>query len=214
MPCWLYAQTAATEDLSCRNGGFPALDNDIGLAKVVGAGKLRFHDDMNGCPRDDEACRRGNGYVLPGDVLLAGRRHAGYQCVFYPDQSAGSAGWVPQDRLQLLPLDATPRWKAWVGRWRNGDNVIALTRKGDLLAASGEAYWPAANLSEEEWPGGSNSGAMGGEAKPVGRQVVFTDDGDDGCTVRVALVGKWLVVADNHRCGGMNVNFDGVYRKH
>ena len=216
LPCWLHAQTAAPEDLFCRNGGFPGMEKDVSLAQVVGMGRLHLLGDMDGCPRDDESCRQGHGYVLPGDVLLAGRTHGGYRCVFYPDRSGGSAGWVRQDRLRLLPLDATPSWSAWVGHWRDGgdgDNAITISRKGDALTANGEAYWPA-NLTEDEWPGGPNLGAMEGTAKPVGRQVIFTDHDDDGCTVKATLVDKWLVVSDNHQCGGMNVNFDGVYGKH
>ncbi len=36
----------------------------------------------------------------------------------------------------------------------------------------------------------------------------------EGCTVTATLVDKWLVVADDRQCGGMNVSFDGIYRNH
>lgn len=215
LPWSLQAQTAAAEDMTCRNGGFPGMDSDVGLAQVVGAEKLYLLGDMDGCPRDDASCHQSHGDVLPGNVLLIGRTHGHYRCVFYPSRSGGSAGWVREDRLKPLPMDASPPWNAWVGDWRvnGGDNVITLSRKGDALAATGEAYWPA-NLTEEEWSGAINLGAMKGIAKPVGRRVVFRDGDEDGCTVKATLVGKWLVVSDNHQCGGMNVNFDGVYRRH
>ena len=33
------------------------------------------------------------------------------------------------------------------------------------------------------------------------------------CKVHLRLVREYLVVYDNKMCGGMNVNFDGVYLK-
>jgi hypothetical protein len=33
------------------------------------------------------------------------------------------------------------------------------------------------------------------------------------CEVDVALAGSFLVVADNHGCGGHNVSFTGIYTR-
>ena len=37
---------------------------------------------------------------------------------------------------------------------------------------------------------------------------------DDACTVTLRLLGPYLVASDNGGCGGMNVHFTGVYRRH
>ncbi|HEL3807788.1 TPA: hypothetical protein UMT99_003956, partial [Stenotrophomonas maltophilia] len=36
---------------------------------------------------------------------------------------------------------------------------------------------------------------------------------EDTCKVRVHSLGEVLIVADNSECGGMNVRFNGVYRR-
>jgi hypothetical protein len=36
---------------------------------------------------------------------------------------------------------------------------------------------------------------------------------DDICKLTLRLVGDFLVADDNGECGGVNVTFDGVYRK-
>jgi len=36
---------------------------------------------------------------------------------------------------------------------------------------------------------------------------------EDTCTVHAQLLGDVLIVADNSECGGMNVRFNGVYRR-
>jgi hypothetical protein len=36
---------------------------------------------------------------------------------------------------------------------------------------------------------------------------------DDICKITLRLVGDFLVADDNGDCGGVNVTFDGVYRK-
>ncbi len=33
------------------------------------------------------------------------------------------------------------------------------------------------------------------------------------CSARLVLVGSTLIVTDNRNCGGMNVNFDGLYHR-
>ena len=38
-------------------------------------------------------------------------------------------------------------------------------------------------------------------------------DADDICKMTLRLVGEYLIADDNGECGGMNVTFDGVYRR-
>ncbi len=53
-------------------------------------------------------------------------------------------------------------------------------------------------------------GQVEAQATPRGSQVDFIED---SCTVHAQLLGDVLVVSDNSECGGMNVRFDGVYRR-
>ncbi|MBV9993681.1 MAG: hypothetical protein JO127_00580 [Caulobacteraceae bacterium] len=201
------AAYAQPDDLVCRNGDFPREQSRFGLAKVLGPERLNFLSDTDGCPSQAASCRQ-RAYVVAGDLLLTGRSHGAYVCAFFPGRGGGSAGWVPRERLAPAPAAASPPLTAWLGRWADGDDAIALSAKGALLSADGEAYWPSAHTSR---PGGPNLGELSGAAKPDGGRAVIGEA--DGCQAVLTLVGDLLVVADNNGCGGMNVSFTGVYRR-
>lgn len=204
----------------CRNGLFVEEGVSYGLATIAGEGKAFFIEDniycdeKKGacpvCPTDEAACRS-KAFVLPGDLVVTGRSYKGYRCILYRDQKnvAGSAGYVPESRLQAQPA-ASVTQKDWLGEWRMGDDSITLRARGDKLSASGEAYWPSANPSLKERPGGPNIGEMSGVAAPKGNQVAFIDS-EDECHVSLTLLPPFLLARDNNRCGGMNVRFSGVY---
>jgi hypothetical protein len=205
------AGAAHAEDLDCRNGGFPSEQDQFGLAKVAGQGRLYFLGDSDGCPNDGPACRSKT-YVVAGDTLLTGRIHGAYLCAFYPNRFGGTAGWVRRDRLTPVAMTAPPL-QAWIGHWADGDNTIDLSRRGKGLKVSGEAYWPSANPSVEERPGGPNIGSLDGLITPQGGRARLADEYPDGCRATLTLVGPFLVASDNGGCGGMNVRFDGIYRR-
>jgi hypothetical protein len=58
----------------------------------------------------------------------------------------------------------------------------------------------------------ANEGVFAGTAKPAGNRLHF-GDGAQGCEIDMALAGSFLVVADNHECGGHNVSFTGIYTR-
>jgi hypothetical protein len=212
----------AADAPDCRNGIFVEEGVTYGLAKVTGADRLFFIEDtfycdkdkQKGacpvCPSDNAACLS-KSYVLPGDLVITARSFNGYRCILYRNEKnfAGSAGYVPEGRLEALPA-AQPTQKDWLGAWRMGDDSITLRAKGDKLSASGEAYWPSANPSPKEVPGGPHTGQMSGVAAPKGNQAAFSD-AEDECHVSLTLLPPFLLAHDNDRCGGMNVRFDGVY---
>ena len=136
--------------------------------------------------------------------MLLGRSRADYVCAF--DARTGSTGWLPERRVAAHPLDPAPPLAAWLGTWRYYDDKIVLKRAGDILDAEGEAYWPGKNVMP------ANEGAFAGTAKPAGNRLHF-GDGAQGCEVDMALAGSFLVVADNHGCGGHNVSFTGIYTR-
>ncbi len=196
----------------CRNGLFPSSEAAIGQAQLTGTARQFLLDDTDGCPAETARCRANTTSVRPGAVLLTGHRLGAYVCVF--DPVSGNAGFVESARLKALDVDASPPLKAWIGRWRDGDNAIRLTAKGSALVASGDAYWPSAHPSRRDYPGGPNVGDLSGTATPKGNLVVFADASDpQACSATLRLIGDALVVADNQQCGGMNVSFSGVYRR-
>ena len=201
--------SGSADDGSCRNGAFPSEQSGYALAKVVGASRLYLLSDTEGCPaRGEPACRQ-RSYVVPGDTLITGRDNSGYRCAFFPNKGGGSAGWVASTRLQPQPLPP-PTLQAWAGDWRDGDDQLVIGVRGGQLHVEGDAYWPSANPTPEVRPYGPNMGQVEALAAPTGNTVAFQDA---TCTLRAHLLGDYLIVADNSECGGMNVRFNGVYRR-
>ena len=197
------------DDGSCRNGAFPSQQSDFAVAKVVGTPRLYLLRDLEGCPEKGEAACRQRSYVVSGDTVVTGRDLGPYRCAFFPNKVGGSAGWVDRSKLQPVP-QVTPTLQGWAGDWKDGDNGLQIRVRGSQLQVEGDAYWPSANPSLEERPGGPHIGAVNASATPRGSQVDFVED---TCSVHAQLLGDMLVVSDNSECGGMNVRFDGVYRR-
>jgi hypothetical protein len=209
MPMTLRAQ-AALDAQMCRNGLFADDDVAFSLAKVTGNAPLHFLDDASGCPEKGEADCQQKAYVLPGDPLVIGKHKGTFLCAFYPNRVGGSAGWIPGERVQSVAMDPAPPASQWKGVWIDGDDVIRITANGAALHAKGEAWWPSKNPPRDEIPGGPNLGSIDATAAPARNVVVFNDG---ACRVQATLLDGFLVVSDNRACGGMNVRFDGVYRR-
>jgi hypothetical protein len=205
------ARAEVSDDDYCRNGMFTQALPNIGLARVITSTRLYFLEDMDGCPNAEARCRQ-KSYVVKGDRLLIAAARGAYVCAMYPNKSGGVAGWVRADGLVAEPAPATTPISAWAGHWADGDNTLGISIKGGLVVLDGEAFWPSANPPLSQRPGGPNIGFLAGKARPTGNRLDY-DDGDDICAARMVLIGPWLVVADNDRCGGMNVSFSGVYAR-
>jgi len=205
------AHAAPDEDTAmCRNGGFPMSTAGFSLAKVA-VPRLYLLNDDDGCPAKGEAACRQRAYVVKDDTVILAQRQGGFVCAFYPNKVGGSAGWVAASSVQPLPATAAPKPQAWVGQWHDGDNELQLIANGDgTITANGDAYWPSANPTPEERPGGPNLGAVTARGFPEGNRLELSQD---DCKVRLQLVGDLLVASDNLECGGANVSFNGVYRR-
>lgn len=134
------------------------------------------------------------------------------------------SGWVPASDLVLQAARERPA-ADWVGTWKreSGDATLQIRKAGSgQLSVSGEASWGAGPEAEP------HLGALRERARPSGVELVLGDPRcvapDRGeksdtipacieCNARLLLVGTTLIVADNRNCGGMNVNFDGLYRR-
>lgn len=198
---------AAEDDGTCRNGLFAEQNPTLGLARVAGKGRLHFLEDMDVCPAATAACQQ-KAFVIVGDRLVTGRSKGQFVCAFFPNKVGGTAGWVPRSRLVTLPVNPAPPASAWVGIWRNYDNWISISRGGKTLKVEGQAYWPSANPSPQDRPGGPNVGVM--ESSSL--RVTGNRAEEPGCEVTLRLLGDVLVAADPSRiCDGMNVTFSGIY---
>lgn len=196
-------------DGACRNGAFPSEQSRFALrraavhvAKQVQTGRIDH-------PRQGEPACRQRSYVVNGDTVVTGRDLGRYRCAFFPNKVGGSAGWVDRSKLQALPV-VVPSLQDWAGNWKDGDNGLRITVQGGQLHVEGDAYWPSANPTPEQRPYGPNMGQVEARAAPHGADVEFVED---TCKVRVHSLGEVLIVADNSECGGMNVRFNGVYRR-
>jgi len=204
------ARAADDESKWCRNGLFPSQQQDIGLARTVGASRIYFYNDAgttDGCPRVDKSCRD-RSYLITGQEVLVSKRVPGFACAYYPSKNGGSAGWIEEDRLarEAGRPDPHPPLSAWRGKWISDPNSISLSVSKGKLVGSGQAYYRTAETE--------NDGEFDGTAAPQGNHVVFAaGSGQDDCRVSMVLVGPYLVVDDNNACGGMNVTFRGVYRR-
>jgi len=201
---------AETDDGFCRNGGFPAENSNFGLAIITGKGRVYFLEDMGGCPNSDRRCRRGY-YVVPGDRVITGRTNGQYVCAYFPNKGGGTAGWVDKLRLRPLAVRSNPAQSFWLGRWsQEGNPTLRITRRHGAIHIVGDAYWPGP-VREKDWPPGwPHSGGIDGTLSVFGDRAHYDVD---GCKVDFVLVGDMLIASDNEMCGGMNVRFDGVYRR-
>jgi len=216
LPLPVLAQSPSDERM-CRNGLFPGEAATFSLAKVTGDAKLHFLNDGQGCPEKDATTCQQSAYVLPGDTVLVSKRMSGFRCAFYPNKVGGSAGWVPENRIEAMTVDTQPKLQQWAGTWVDGDDSIRMDLRGAKLHASGEAFWPSKNPSAEQRPYGPNLGDFEATASPDHNVVTFVEgeaqSANNVCRVKAVLVNDLLVVSDNQMCGGMNVRFNGVYRR-
>mgnify|MGYP003338972327 FL=1 len=114
--------------------------------------------------------------------------------------------------MERLCLRVETPLERWLGTWQAWGEPLLLTRGAQpgVIQVEGMAYWPGQHHPN------AHSGRLSGAAKPVGPTLVIREDAEPEsvrCVASLSLVGDLLVVSDNHRCGGLNVNFDGVYQR-
>ena len=203
--------SAQDDDSLCRNGLFAEENAEFALARIGGEGRAHFISDSDGCPDSGRSCSRA-AYAVPGDQVVVGRVRGAYSCVFYPNRSGGSAGWIPNARLQGLPVNRSPLSGAWLGEWvRDESASLKFKRKqgSRALVVSGDAYWPSPDPPPSLRPYGPNLGSVDGAVVLQGNRAEQSE-----CAICFILLNDILVVADPKRhCDGMNVTFSGVYHR-
>lgn len=206
MACGIAPVAALAEDTTCRGGLFT---RQASFAQAtVTQPQAFFHTDTDGCPTSGQ-CRT-NSYVIDGDALVIGRRIGDFVCAFFPNDSGGTAGWVETGALQIDPLDTAPTPAHWDGNWTDGGSAdLTIRAKDGSPYIVGEAFWPA-RPEENDWPT-IHIGEVDGRLSITGNRASYSDD--NLCELELTLLRDFLLVADNRRCGGVNVTFSGVYTR-
>ena len=194
----------------------PDLDSlDASLAKVQ-APRINFYsgDEKTGCPAMTAGCRRA-AYLQAGDIVVVEElRGAFADALFTAGGAHSTSGWLPS--AALLPLPAPPATLAgWRGDWVRDDEANISLKPGKApgsIAVSGDALYGSHDPDRIK-RGAVNVGSLEEEGVPKGDRLDVGGTDQYDCRVRMRLLPPYLIVADNHKCGGANVSFSGVYRR-
>lgn len=197
----------------CREGFFTRDSDEFKIATVDGAKGSRkyfYSDDSENqkCP-DSAGCRL-KSYLIPGDKVVANRVRGNSMCVWYtPAHGLPTVGWMRIEDLNVQTSTPAVGLTAWLGEWNYAENSIMFTKNKltGWLNVTGNALWKG--LADNV-----HIGELDGRAELRNGALVYSDGEDElDCRATLRLVGGFLVVADNFRCGGMNVTFSGIYRR-
>jgi hypothetical protein len=202
-------------------------DNNMTLARVVTKeAKLYFvsgpRKQAPECPSNANACRL-NAYLVPGDEVLTNATDDRYVCAKFKSQSfVETIGYLPRASLELV-LPDHPSIEKWNGTWRRDPEAeIALKSIGAEVTVMGSATWGSGDPQRIK-RGAIHTGELEGAFRPRSRVLAISYDPDrsgfppaedaasEVCAAKLELVGRYLVVEDNGRCGGVNVSFNGLY---
>ncbi len=191
----------------CRNGLFPSDEAEFKLATVSGirGTQLHFFNDTDGCPSADAKCKL-RSYLSTGNQVVVSRRYGSWICSWYqPRKGSETVGWLPVDSLVITGQAASPAFEKWIGRWKYDEQSLSIRRdsKSRALMVKGDAIWRGAG--DNVHVGRVEAGAL-----PQGHELILIEE---ECRVTLKLVGDYIVANDNSECGGMNVRFNGVYRR-
>lgn len=209
----IFAQLEGDPENFCRNGSFPRESRDFKLARITGkkAEKIYFYgDEREDCP-NGKNCRL-KSYLIPGDEVIVSRTRGGYACGwFQPVKGYETVGWLKTDNLEWIETIPAPAVNDWIGSWKFYDNEIdiGISKKRGSFDVTGDATWKGQGDNVHVGDLDYN------EVKPTGNNLKLgeNDNEEYDCKVSMWLIGKYLVVADNLRCGGVNVTFSGVYQR-
>jgi hypothetical protein len=190
----------------CRGGHFPQADVDFSVMKVNGGKTTRayFYGDDGDCPNGAN-CRE-RAYVIGGDEVIASRSYGDFVCAWYqPAKGTETVGWIKMSDLR--PGYASEGPASFTGEWVYGESDLKIEVIGaGALSVKGNSFWRG--LGDN-----IHIGEVDDSGTPVGNILAVGGSDEYDCRMKLRRVGDFLVVSDNKNCGGVNVSFDGVYRK-
>ena len=135
------------------------------------------------------------------------RQQGEWTCGYVSGRDGAGPAWIRTENLRVVSYDEHPPLAAWVGAWSGGEVHVRL-RAGSApgtLQLVGSAVWHGKFTS--------NFGDTRGSGSPVGNHLHFVEEGPDSCTIDMTLLGRYILAEDNMQCGGMNVRFQGIWRR-
>lgn len=182
------------------------------VAKVLPLANQRvkrsyFHkDDRADCPGGRDC--RSTSYLVPGDEVVVIGELAGFACAWYPsEKGAGTVGWISLEEIEFQRAAPNRPLRDWLGEWKYGESTVKITdnKLAGWLNVTGDSYWKGIGDN-------IHIGEIDGRVEPKDGVAEYSDgDDENDCKVKITLIGKYLILDDNLRCGGANVSFSGVY---
>ncbi len=192
----------------CRSGHFPGLSNEYQLGLINKKTRFIYDDDSkveNACPSEDLKQCPARKFIKAKTSVVVSKPFKDYYCVYNPRNS--SSAWVHKNSLDIVqPKGITA--SSWIGHWMDGQNTLNITQDASGLKVSGTAVW-IGNVED----GSVHTGELDFVAQPLGNKLILPASEQGDCSAELIHLEKYLVVRDNSNCGGMNVRFNGVYRR-
>ena len=196
------------------------------IGKVKGGRNSRAYIYECDIDLPDQNPRRSRKYLISGDEALVLEVVGDFAQISYPVKNKWVIyGWILISKLNIQPVNQNPSISDWLGNWKYGDDIASLEiKRGDgpnSLLISGGAIYRYGPKADAEKNGSINFGNIGedeengkGEVvKPKRNRFLLAPKGYPDCKIHAQLVGKFMVVSDNYKCGGRNVTYDGIYRR-
>ncbi|MEZ5344613.1 MAG: DUF3298 and DUF4163 domain-containing protein [Pyrinomonadaceae bacterium] len=196
----------------CRNGLFTSFQGDfmigtVKMAKGERSARSYFYEDSDECP-EGENCRL-KSYVVSNDKVIVAEAQNGFYCAWYePKTGSETVGWIRRHELSIESPDLKPGFAQWIGEWESNGNTLRIAKgiQGGNFRITGNAFWRGVGDN-------IHIGEVDDTGTPNGNSLNIGGPEKYDCRVKMTLVNDLLVVSDNRMCGGVNVTFDGVYRK-
>jgi len=209
-----HSASAQSSDQLCINNMVDVDLKTVALYEVDTPTGIHFvhGPEAGSCPAANDVCQQ-RARLVKGNQVVVISRFGDYACAIYVAARKGKAiatsGWLPLSALKTI--EPSPHW---AGHWISDDSdaTIDVVAKDDAkIGIDGNATWNSNPIDAQ-------SGQFGAVISPQGAFVSFTD-GDNiktayansACTIKAAQLGPYLVITDNHNCGGSNVTFSSVY---
>lgn len=206
-------------DLSfpCNAGHFDSEDLrvELRMGKIKGVKNLRAYFYEGDYDNPNGKLRRLKSFLVTDDEVLIAREYGDFACAWYqPKKGKETIGWIPRSKLNVLKTDKDPSINMWLGDWIQGKRSffeIKRNKKEGYLIIIGDSTWTNSYGAIHI----GNLDDKGEVVAPFRNEFVIEDEdeSDIGCQIRAKMIGRFLIVVDNKRCGGLNVTFDGVYWK-
>lgn len=157
--------------------------------------------------------------LVAGDQVVVTGAQGDWACVWYSHPS-GRVTWrrvMPRRNLQVVRFAATPL----TGTWQAASNTLLLRpapNRLNRLLVRGSATWPFLNdpspdAQQQIARGGIHTGEIDAATPWQAGQTSARFKDQEGCELKVRTLGPYLLATDNGQCGGMNVTFEGIYRR-